>query len=67
MDKPKRTRLTLSRREGDSIEIGPDITVTITEVRGGRVRLTVEAYSEVVVARTELLERDTVLEPEGGK
>jgi carbon storage regulator len=46
--------LVLSRKIGESIEIAGGIRVTITEVRGGRVRLSIAAPPDVRVLRKEL-------------
>ena len=46
--------LVLSRKIGESIQIAGDIRVTVTEVRGGRVRLSIEAPSSVRVLRKEI-------------
>lgn len=48
--------LVLSRKVGESIEIGGGIRVTVTEVRGGRVRLSIQAPPEIRVFRKELLD-----------
>lgn len=47
--------LVLSRRVGDSVVIGDDVTVTVLEVRGDVVRLGVDAPRDVAVRRQELL------------
>lgn len=47
--------LVLSRKIGESIQIAGDIRVTVTEVRGGRVRLAIEAPSSVRVLRKEIV------------
>ena len=47
--------LVLSRKPGESIVIGENITVRIIEVRGDRVRIGVEAPRDVPVYRTEIL------------
>jgi carbon storage regulator CsrA len=49
--------LVLTRKPGESIEV-PDcnLTFTILETRGGRVRVSITAPREVGVCRTELLE-----------
>ena len=47
--------LVLSRRVGESIVIGEDITITVIEVRGDVVRLGVDAPRSVRVHRAELL------------
>jgi carbon storage regulator CsrA len=47
-------RLVLTRREGESVEIG-DVTVTVHQVRDGSVRLAIEAHPDIKVLRTELV------------
>jgi carbon storage regulator len=49
--------LLLKRRVGESIVIGDSIRVSVVEVRGGGVRLAIDAPSEMPVYRAELLER----------
>ncbi len=48
--------LVLSRKIGESIEIAGGIRVTVTEVRGGRVRLSIQAPPDVRVLRKEIAE-----------
>jgi carbon storage regulator len=48
--------LMLRRRVGESIVIGEGIRVTVTEVRGGTVRIAIDAPLELPVHRAELLE-----------
>ena len=50
--------LVLSRKPGESIQIDENISVTVSEVRGGRVRLSIDAPRSVRIVRTEVLERD---------
>lgn len=47
--------LVLSRRVGESIVIGDDVTITILEVRGDVVRVGIDAPRSVAVNRAELL------------
>ena len=47
--------LVLSRRVGESIVIGEDITVTVLEVRGDVVRVGVNAPRSVTVHREEII------------
>ncbi len=51
--------LVLSRKIGESIQIEGGIRVTVTEVRGGRVRLSIEAPSDVRVLRKEIADNVT--------
>jgi len=46
--------LVLSRKAGESIRIGDDITVKVVETRGGRVRLAIDAPKDVDIHREEL-------------
>jgi carbon storage regulator len=46
--------LVLSRKRGERIVIGTDVTVTVLEVRGDRVRLGFDAPVEVPVHREEV-------------
>jgi carbon storage regulator len=48
--------LVLSRRPGEQIHIGNDISFVVLEVRGNRVRIGINAPRSVPVARAELLE-----------
>jgi carbon storage regulator len=46
--------LVLSRKVGEKIVIGDNITITIQRVAGGRVSLAIEAPREVRILRGEL-------------
>lgn len=49
--------LVLSRFRDESIQIGPDITVTLLEIRdGNRCRLGIRAPDEVTIDRSEVFE-----------
>jgi len=50
--------LVLSRKVGERIHIGNDIIVTVLSVRGGRVRVGIEAPDGVQIKREELLLND---------
>ena len=50
--------LVLSRRESERIKFGDSIVVTVVKVTGDRVRLGIEAPSDVLVLRSELKGRD---------
>ncbi|MDX1562727.1 MAG: carbon storage regulator CsrA [Gammaproteobacteria bacterium] len=49
--------LILTRRVGETVVIGDDITVTVLGVKGNQVRLGVNAPREVAVHREEIFER----------
>ena len=49
--------LVLSRRCGESVTIGPDIRVVVVGVKGGQVRLGIEAPPAVAVHREEVYVR----------
>ncbi len=46
--------LVLSRKESERIRLGNDIIVTVVRVAGDKVRLGIEAPSNIVVLRDEL-------------
>ncbi len=48
--------LVLSRKKNESIIINNDITVTVVEIRGDKVRLGIVAPKEVPVHRQEVFE-----------
>lgn len=50
--------LILTRRPSERIMIGPDIVITIIEVRGQQCRIGIDAPKDVHIVREELLERD---------
>jgi carbon storage regulator len=49
--------LVLSRKPGESIVIGSNVTVTIVDIRGERVRLAFDAPREVAIHREEIYRR----------
>jgi carbon storage regulator len=49
--------LILTRRVGESVMIGDDITVIVLGVKGNQVRVGVDAPKEVPVHRQEIYER----------
>ena len=61
--------LVLSRKKNESIVINNDITVTVVEIRGDKVRLGVEAPKEIPVHRNEVYEaiRRNQQKPEAGE
>lgn len=48
--------LVLSRKRNESIIINDDITITVVEIRGDKVRLGIEAPKDVSVHRNEVYE-----------
>jgi carbon storage regulator len=46
--------LVLTRKVDESITVGMNITVTVLEIRGGQVRLGIEAPKQMPVHRTEV-------------
>jgi carbon storage regulator len=48
--------LALTRKPGEKIHVGDDITITVLAVNGGKIRLGIDAPDDVVIVRHELLE-----------
>ena len=48
--------LVLSRKKSEQIVINEDITITVVEIRGDKVRLGIEAPKEVPVHRREVFD-----------
>ena len=49
--------LILTRKIGESINIGNDIKVTVVSIEGGQARLGIEAPKDVIVHREEIYQR----------
>ncbi|MCL2743805.1 MAG: carbon storage regulator CsrA [Planctomycetaceae bacterium] len=46
--------LVLTRKEGEQIQIGDDVTITVVRLNNGQVRLGIEAPKSTPVLRSEL-------------
>lgn len=46
--------LVLSRKAGQEITIGDDIVLTVTQIKGGRVRIGIDAPKHLKIGRNEL-------------
>jgi carbon storage regulator len=49
--------LVLTRRPGESIVVGDNIVITVIEIKGGQVRIGIDAPREVDVYREEIYEQ----------
>jgi len=49
--------LVLSRKRGERIVIGPNIELTVVDIRGNKVRLAVDAPRDVSIHRQEVYQR----------
>ena len=49
--------LVLTRRPGESIIVGKDIVITVLEIKGGQVRIGIDAPREIQVHREEVYEQ----------
>ena len=49
--------LVLSRKRGERIVIGPNIELTVVDIRGNRVRLAFDAPRDVSIHRQEIYQR----------
>jgi carbon storage regulator len=59
--------LILTRRVGETVMIGNDVTVTVLGVKGNQVRVGVNAPRDVAVHREEIFERIKLEEQDGGE
>ena len=58
--------LVLTRRIGEKILVGDDVTITVVGITGGQVRVSVEAPKSVCVDRAEVRER-RIADSDAGK
>lgn len=49
--------LVLTRREGEKLNIGDDVTITLLEIKKGQVRFGIDAPRDVAIDRSEVRER----------
>ena len=62
----ERSMLILTRRVGESLMVGDEVTVTVLGVKGNQVRIGVNAPKEVSVHRQEIYERIQAEQLPGG-
>ena len=55
--------LILSRRIGEIVHVGPDITVRVLGIQNGQVKLGFDAPADVNIVRSELIDRDAAAAP----
>lgn len=56
--------LILTRKENESLRLGDDITITVVSVKGGTVRIGIDAPRDLAVHREEVYEKISEREAE---
>lgn len=56
--------LVLSRREGEQVKIGDGVTITVVRLGGDKVRIGIDAPSDVLILRGELEQREKIVHNE---
>jgi carbon storage regulator len=49
--------LVLTRRNGESLKIGDEVTVTVVDIKGSQVRIAIDAPREIQVHREEVYDQ----------
>lgn len=57
--------LILTRRIGETIMIGDDVTITVLEVKGNQVRLGIKAPDDIAVHREEIYQKIQIEKAKG--
>jgi carbon storage regulator len=56
--------LVISRRVGETVQIGPDVEVMVTRVKDGVARIAIKAPDDIVIVRGELSSKEASDEPD---
>ena len=57
--------LVIGRHKGEAVVIGDNVIMTITQIRGGKVRLAFDAPNEIKIHRLETYEKIQVEKAKG--
>lgn len=50
--------LVLTRKLGEAVKVGDDIVVTVSQIKGKKIRLAIQAPEDLKILRAELDEED---------